>query len=185
MKDATMNKAVFLDRDGTIIEERGYIKTADEIVFINNVFESLRRLQEYYKLFIVTNQSGIGKNIITSRDADNVNSFITAALKEQNITITDVYVCPHKKEDNCECMKPSPFFLHKAAATYNIAMEKSFSIGDHPHDAELAQNVGGRGIYLLTGHGKKHLDEIPPNTPVFSDINAASDWLINNDNTVY
>jgi len=175
-----MKKAVFFDRDGTIIEERGYIKTADEVIFIDNVFDSLRRLQEFYKLFIVTNQSGIAKKIITSDDADIVNKYICELFREQKINITDVYVCPHKKEDGCECIKPKPFFLHKAAADYDIDLKQSFSIGDHPHDVELAQNTGGQGIYLLTGHGKKHLNEIPQGTVVFPDINAAAQRIMTN-----
>ncbi|OHB57570.1 MAG: hypothetical protein A2Y12_14365 [Planctomycetes bacterium GWF2_42_9] len=180
-----MNKAIFLDRDGTIIEERGYIKNADEVIFIDNVFKALQMLQKHYKLFIVTNQSGIGKNIITAQDVDNINRYILTAMREQNIIITDIYVCPHKRDAQCECIKPKPFFLHKAAAAYNIDLKKSFSIGDHPHDVELAQNVGGKGIYLLTGHGTKHLGEIQSKAIVFSDIDSAADWIVKNNNTFY
>ncbi len=185
VKDITMNKAVFLDRDGTIIEERGYIKAADEVAFIPGVFETLRMLQKHYKLFIVTNQSGIRKNIITAQDVDNINNYILMTLRAQDIKITDTYVCPHTRDDKCECMKPKPFFLHKAAAAYDIDLKNSFSIGDHPHDVELAQNAGGKGIYLLTGHGIKHLGEIQSKAIVFSDINTAADWIAKNNNTFY
>ncbi len=173
-----MKKAIFLDRDGTIIEERGHIKAADEVVFINNVFASLGKLQEHYELFIVTNQSGVAKKIITNDDVENVNKYILEVMQSYGIHITAVYVCPHDRADGCKCIKPKSFFLKKAEKEHNIDLRNSFSLGDHPHDVELANNVGGQGIFLLTGHGRKHLHELAPSSMVFENINEASEWIM-------
>ncbi len=177
----TKKPAVFLDRDGTIIEDLGHLHSPSEVIFYPAVAEALLRLQEYYLLFIVTNQSGVAKGIINQNDVDRINVHVAATLAEKGIVITDTYVCPHKREDACQCIKPNSYFLEQAAATYNIDLYSSFSIGDHPCDVKLAENVGGKGIYVLTGHGKKHIDELSGNEIIAQDLNAATDIIISND----
>ncbi len=173
-----MKKAVFLDRDGTIIEDRGYIASLDDVVFYNNTFEALSRLQDHYALFIVTNQSGIAKGLISTSDVKAVNRHIRETLHDQKIRITDMYVCPHERKDGCPCIKPNPYFLRKAAAKYNIDLRRSFCIGDHPCDIELAENTGGRGIYVLTGHGSKHVDELPEGVEIVCNIKQATERIL-------
>jgi D-glycero-D-manno-heptose 1,7-bisphosphate phosphatase len=173
-----MPKAVFLDRDGTIIEDRGDLRDPSQAVFLQGAFDALRRLQEEFLLFVVTNQSGIAKGTITHEDTDIVNAHVVAELAEADIHITDVYVCPHRREDGCPCIKPHPHFLHKAAAQYGIDLRQSFSVGDHPHDVELARAAGGQGIYVLTGHGEKHLAELSPETVVAADIEEAAQHIL-------
>lgn len=175
--------AIFLDRDGTIIEDQGHLRDPSEVVFYPETFEALQKLQKNYRLFIVTNQSGVAKGVINLDDVEKVNNHITASLRERGIQIADVYVCPHKREDRCECIKPNPFFLKKAAATHNIDLHRSFTIGDHPCDVEFAQGVGGHGVYILTGHGKKHEKELSHKATVLPNIKAAADWIICKANT--
>jgi len=172
------NAAVFLDRDGTIIEDRGHLCAPSEVAFFPETFEALQKLQKYYRLFIITNQPGIAKGIISPDDVENVNNHIKAILRERKIDIANIYVCPHKREDGCECIKPNPYFLQKSAKDYNIDLQHSFVVGDHPHDIQLAKNVGARGIYILTGHGRKHVAEVPEDTEVVSGIMEATERII-------
>ena len=172
--------AVFLDRDGTIIEDRGHISRPRDIVFFDDTFAALRLLQKEFLLFIVTNQSGVGLGMISKETAEISNAYVVKCLQDERITITQVYSCFHKREDNCPCIKPNSFFLYKAEMEYNVDLERSYVIGDHPHDMEFASNVGATGLYLLTGHGRKHLNEVSNEAEVFQTLNDAANWIINN-----
>jgi D-glycero-D-manno-heptose 1,7-bisphosphate phosphatase len=105
--------AVFLDRDGTIIEDLGHLHSPSEVIFYPGVVEALLRLQKYYQLFLVTNQSGVAKGVISHNDVDRVNVHIVTTLAEEGVTITDVYVCPHDRKDRCKCIKPEPYLLRR------------------------------------------------------------------------
>jgi histidinol-phosphate phosphatase family protein len=171
------NAAIFLDRDGTIIEDVGHLKDPSKVVFFPETFEALRKLQDYFSLFIVTNQTGVAEGRITLRDVNRVNHSIVCALFERGIKLQDVYTCPHSRSDNCRCIKPKPYFLRRAANLYGLNLNKSFTIGDHPHDIQLARNTGARGIYVLTGHGQKHLAELPHDTEVATGIMEAAEKI--------
>jgi len=170
--------AIFLDRDGTIIEDRGYLRDASGIAFYPGAFEALQRLQDRFLLFIVTNQTGVAKGVLTIKDVERINRRIVAALSERGIAVTDVYVCPHNRADNCRCIKPKPYFIERAAECYGIDLSKSFAVGDHPHDVQFARNAGARGIYVLTGHGNKHQAELPPDTVIASGMADAAGKIL-------
>lgn len=172
------NAAVFLDRDGTIIEDRGFLSDVSDIVFFPQTIEALRRLQKYFLLFIVTNQPGIARGIITFEDVYNVNAAIVKKLAGSGIKITEIYVCPHDRSDNCQCIKPNPYFIQKAAEVYNIDATSSFTIGDHPHDIQFGKNVNAQGIYVLTGHGQNHITELPPGTNITTGIMEAVEKIL-------
>lgn len=172
------NAAVFSDRDGTIIEDRGHLRAPDEVAFFPDTFEALQKLQRHFLLFIVTNQPGVAKGLITRSDVDRVNAYVVAALAEQRVEIRDLYVCPHERSEQCPCMKPKPYFLREAAERYGIDLGMSFTVGDHPHDVQLARNAGARGIYVLTGHGLKHLDDVPHDTQIGSGIGQAAEMIL-------
>ncbi len=173
-----LRPAVFLDRDGTVIEDRGHLAEPSEVAFYPGAVEALRRLQERFLLFLVTNQSGVARGIITLEDVDRVNARVLSYLGEHGVTITAVYVCPHQRADGCPCIKPNPYFLHKAAAEHGVDLRRSFTIGDHPHDVELARAVGARGLYVRTGHGAKHVADVPDGEIVTSGIAEAADWIL-------
>ena len=176
--DNKKNTAIFFDRDGTLIEDRGHLCKASEVVFFQETFEALHRLQQYFLLFIVTNQSGVSRGLISCENVNHINSEIVKAFGEAGIEISDIYVCPHDRLDNCDCIKPNPYFLQKAAKDYHIDLQRSFVVGDHPCDVQLAKNVGARGIYVLTGHGCKHLAELPESTEVVSGILEAAKRIL-------
>jgi histidinol-phosphate phosphatase family protein len=171
------NAAVFLDRDGTIIEDRGHLRDPSDVVFFSETFDALRKLQEHFHLFIVTNQRGIAEGRITRREANRVNDGTVAALFDRGIKVENVYTCPHRRSDNCRCIKPKPYFLKRAATLYGLDLNGSFTVGDHPHDVQLAKNVGARGVYVLTGHGQKHLPELPEDTEAVAGIMEAAEKI--------
>lgn len=169
--------AVFLDRDGTLIEDAGFLRDVAQVEFYPQTFAALRRLGEFV-LFIVTNQSGIAKGHIRTEEARTVNDYVVRRLSEEGSSIRAVYCCPHQQSDSCECMKPKSYFLRIAANEYEIDLTRSFVIGDHPSDVELAHAVGARGIYVLTGHGTKHRAELQVPSIVVADIEAAVEVIL-------
>jgi D-glycero-D-manno-heptose 1,7-bisphosphate phosphatase len=170
--------AVFLDRDGTLIEDLGHLRDASEVVFFAETVPALRRLQPHFILFIVTNQSGVGKGELTLDEASRVNDYVVRRLRERGVEMAAVYCCPHRRDENCACIKPKPFFLEQAAREHGLDLRRSFAIGDHPHDVEFARNADATGIYVLTGHGLKHQAELRGDEIVVADIAAATDWIL-------
>ncbi len=189
-RDGTMNDhrsdksprpAVFLDRDGTIIEDRGDLARPSQVAFFADTFPALKRLNRFFELFIVTNQSGVSKGAMTIEDVKRVNTRVVSELARFDIRIRETYVCPHKRDDGCRCIKPKPYFLRKAETDHGIDLTRSFAIGDHPHDVTFAENVGAKGIYVLSGHGEKHRDELSGDVVVVGGIREAADHILGPD----
>ncbi len=171
--------AVFLDRDGTIIEDHGYLSDPSQVEFFQDTVPALLRLQKIFQLFIVTNQSGVALGMITREDVDRVNTFVAAQLADAGVKIRETYVCPHVWADGCECIKPKPYFLNKAVKDHYVDLSASWAVGDHPHDVEFAGNNGARGIYVLTGHGTRHQADLPEGTILAEGIGEAVDIILN------
>jgi len=169
--------AVFLDRDGTLIEDRGWLRGPDDVVFYPQTIPALRDLATNFALFIVTNQCGVADGFLHKEEVARVNAHVVATLGAAGIPIVGVYCCPHRRDENCACIKPKPYFLEKAAREHGIDLARSFVIGDHPHDVELAVNAGAQGIYVLTGHGVKHRAELDARAIVVADIAAAVEHI--------
>ncbi len=170
--------AIFLDRDGTIIEDRGYLRDPSDITFYPGAFDALQRLRDSFLFFIVTNQSGVAKGVITIEDVERINRRVVGVMSERGIAVTDVYVCPHDRAENCRCIKPKPYFIERAAERYSLDLTRSFSVGDHPHDVEFARNGGAKGIYVLTGHGRKHQAELPADALIASGMTEAAEKIL-------
>ena len=100
--------AVFLDRDGTLIEDRGHLANPSEVCFLPGAVEALRRLREDFLFFLVTNQSGVAEGIVTLEQVEQVNAHVVRALAEAGLQITATYVCPHHRGDGCHCIKSNP-----------------------------------------------------------------------------
>ena len=177
-KESRLRPAVFLDRDGTIIEDHGDLHDPSQVEFFEDTIPALRRLAGRFTLFIVTNQSGVAKGTISARDVERVNAHVLSRLAEAGIGIAATYVCPHERRDGCLCMKPNPFFLHKAETEHGIDLQRSFVIGDHPHDVEFAKAGGATGIYVLTGHGLKHLEGVAEGTAIAAGIHEAVEFIL-------
>ncbi|MCX7661837.1 MAG: HAD family hydrolase [Candidatus Omnitrophica bacterium] len=176
-----MNRAVFLDRDGTINEDVGDFCTPDKLIFIPQALNALKILQTRFMLFIITNQSGIGKNIFTEEDFLKFDEYFKNYLESLGIYIKHTYYCPHTKEINCICRKPSPYFIKEAEKQYSIDIKKSYVIGDHPHDIEMAERVSAGSVYLLTGHGRKHRDELTTKPDfIAKNLYEGACWIMKN-----
>jgi L-threonylcarbamoyladenylate synthase len=169
-----MRAAVFLDRDGTLIEDRGHLSRPSDAVFYPDTIPALRLLQERFLLFIVTHQGGISRGLVTADEVDAVNRAVTDRLESFGIHIEAVYCCPHDRTDGCRCIKPNPYFVESAAREFGLDLSRSFTIGDHPHDEALGRNSGATGIYVLTGHGRKHVAELSPDCIVANGIDDAA-----------
>lgn len=167
--------AVFLDRDGTLIEDRGHLIDPAQVAFFPETAPALRRLGGQFLLFIVTNQSGVAKGVTRPEEVRRVNDYVVAHLREEGVEIREVYTCPHQRSDGCACIKPNPFFLRQAERDHGVDVSRSFVVGDHPTDVELAANAGARGIYVLSGHGEKHRAEVRVPCAVVPGISEAVD----------
>ena len=177
-----LQPAIFLDRDGTLIEDKGYLKNPEQVKLYNFTIQALIKLQPHFQLFIITNQSGIAKGITTWSEVNNVNNHLLSLLNSHGILIKEIYVCPHQDEDMCNCKKPSAYFIQKALKSYKINKSTSYIIGDHPSDVVCGQNATINSIYVLTGHGQKHINELNKNTIICSDLLVAADYIININN---
>jgi D-glycero-D-manno-heptose 1,7-bisphosphate phosphatase len=178
MNSCKINRAIFLDRDGTIIEDRGVISLSDDVEIFPFAIQALRMLQEKYLLFIVTNQSAVGLGKVSKEAVARVNMHVASLFESHGITIQQVYCCAHAKDDNCNCIKPNPYFIREAVREYKVDVSQSYSVGDHPHDVEFGKAAGGNGLYVLTGHGKKHLGAVAPDTLCFENILDAACWIL-------
>jgi D,D-heptose 1,7-bisphosphate phosphatase len=159
------NRAVFLDRDGTLIEERGHISSPKQVRFIRGAFTALRRLQMLgFKLVIVSNQSGVARGILTEAQVRKVNQYILSELEKRGLRMDGLYYCPHHpKRGNgsftrkCSCRKPSDGMIQKGRKRLNIDTQKSYVMGDKLTDVELGRKVRSKTILLLTGFGREEL----------------------------
>ena len=172
--------AIFFDRDGTLIEDRGYLRSPSDVVFYRETISALQKLKDRFLLFIVTNQSGVGLGILTSEEVEKVNRFIVKTLARAGVMISAVYVCPHISDQGCECAKPNPNFLLKASEAFHVDLSRSYVIGDHPHDVEFARRVGAGAVFVLTGHGERHASEVVSGVDVFvaRNMEEAVTWIL-------
>ncbi len=174
----TSRRAVFLDRDGVIVENRReYIKSWEEVEFLPGAYEALRRLnQTDYVIVLVTNQSVVGRGIITLEQAIAINAQLIVEIRANGGRIDAAYLCPHRPDENCRCRKPAPEMFLKAAQEHDLALTESYVIGDALSDVTAADAVGAQGILVLTGRGgeQKLLQSEPVRyLPVVADLGAA------------
>jgi D,D-heptose 1,7-bisphosphate phosphatase len=153
-----LKKAVFLDRDGTLIEDLGYVHRIEDLHFLPGAIEGLKRLQEHFLFFIITNQSGIERGFYTVDDFHTFHNYFLDQLRHYGIEIERTYYCPHIS--GCDCKKPNTKYIDEAIRLYGIESRDSWVIGDHPSDITMGRNARCKTVYLLTGHGKKHLGEL-------------------------
>lgn len=151
-----MNKAVFLDRDGTINVEKNYLYRIEDFEFIPGVIEGLRRLQEAgFLLFILTNQSGIARGYYQESEFLRLNEWMLSTLHGQGVDITRVYYCPHLPDavvpqyrKRCRCRKPGLGMFRKAVREYDLDLSQSFAIGDKLRDLSICNHSACRGFLV-------------------------------------
>ncbi len=174
------NLAVFLDRDGTINEDTGYIDSPERLVIIDGVFSAIKRLNSKgFKVVVITNQSGVARGYFSKEAADAVNKRLEDVLKKNGAHLDGIYYCPHHPDDNCECRKPKTGMLEKAKKDLHIDFEKSYVVGDKVSDVEIARKIGGKGILVLTGAGKDEEGKLLHKPSyIANDLKDAVEWII-------
>jgi D-glycero-D-manno-heptose 1,7-bisphosphate phosphatase len=145
-----MNKAVFLDRDGTIIVDKGYIQTPKDVELIPGVIEAMKRLILHkFKIIIITNQSAVARGIITEDELAQIHQRMIRLLKKHKIKIDGIYYCPHLVDGvvreyriDCDCRKPKPGLILRAVKEHNIDMQQSYMVGNTVNDMKAAATAG-------------------------------------------
>ena len=173
--------AVFLDRDGTINEEVGYLSDPDGLKLIRGAAEAVKKLNDHgIKVIVISNQSGVGRGYFSERDLARINMRLTELLLSYEARIDAIYYCPHHPDDGCECRKPEPGLLKKAAREHSIDLGRSYVVGDKKTDVELAVNAGSKGILVKTGFGREQLKTMTSSAAfVADDLLDATEWIIN------
>jgi D-glycero-D-manno-heptose 1,7-bisphosphate phosphatase len=166
-----MNKALFLDRDGVIINYVPYLSKPEQVKIPEGAGQALRQWQDAgYILIILTNQSGIGRGYFSIDDVNLVHSKIFYEYQRFGVYFQEVLMCPHHPSELCICRKPQPFLLIEAAKKHNIDIAQSYFIGDAFSDIECAIQASCQPVLLLTGRGKASLKEAKDcdiNLPIF------------------
>lgn len=154
-----MNKALFLDRDGIINVDHGYVYKPEEFEFTPEIFDICKKAQELdFKIFVITNQSGIARGYFNEQDFEKLSHWMVEQFKQKNIVIEEVFYCPHHptKGNNeyvrvCDCRKPAPGLIFQAQKKYNIDLQHSVFLGDKVSDMKAANNAGIKRRILLVG----------------------------------
>ena len=155
------NIAIFLDRDGTIIEDRHYIQNPDEIIFLPGAIEGLKMMSvKGYHLYIVSNQSGVGRGILTKKTFQAVHDRFCQMIATREVVIDDFAYCFHSPEEYCECRKPQPGMVRGLATKHNIDLPRSFVVGDKLSDVELGIGMGMNSCLVRTGQGAESEAEL-------------------------
>ncbi|HEY2548290.1 MAG TPA: HAD family hydrolase, partial [Candidatus Acidoferrum sp.] len=152
---AALRPAVFLDRDGTIAEEVGYLNHVSRFRMLPRVADAIRRLNEaQIPVIVVTNQSGVGRRYFPESLVHSVHQLMSQQLEAAGAHLDAVYYCPHMSADGCDCRKPKTGMLELAAREHNVDLHRSFVVGDRHGDIELAHRAGARSILVRTGYGE-------------------------------
>jgi len=185
-----LRPAVFLDRDGTINQEVGYLNHPDQLELIAGAAAAVRQLNKAGLMAVViSNQAGIAKGLIREEMMTAIHATFVAMLAREGAAIDGFYFCPHHPEGTvtpyariCDCRKPAPGLVHRAAAELGIDLRGSYVVGDKVSDVRLAHNVGATAVMVLTGHGSHELQTYPaeyePPRYVARDLSDAVQWIL-------
>jgi|TARA_B100001971_G_scaffold169673_1_gene161535 D-glycero-D-manno-heptose 1,7-bisphosphate phosphatase len=180
-----MSRAVFIDRDGTLNVERHYLHDPEALEIFPGTGLALRRLMDAgYVLFIVTNQSGIGRGYYTEADMHAVNARLAQILAEDGVWFEKIYFAPEAPEEKSPGRKPSPKFLREAESEFCVDLAQSYMVGDKLLDLQCGWKAGvKKSILVRTGYGSD-LECDEPDTvakaAIVDDITAAVDWILEN-----
>ena len=176
--------AVFLDRDGTINEQMGYINHLSRFRLLPQAVPAIRRLNAAgVKVVVVTNQSGAARGYFPASLVDEVHDHLKQLLAVGGAHLDGIYTCLHGPADGCACRKPRPALMEQAARDLDLDLSRSYLVGDRYIDIQTAANAGAKGILVLTGYGQGEYDYLrhtQPVQPVFMapDLEAAVEWIL-------
>lgn len=152
-----LQKLLFLDRDGTIIVDKHYMHDPKEIEFLPHALKALKLFMEQdYKLYVVTNQSGIGRGMFQEAQMHEVHKKMDELMLSEGIKIEEYLFCPHSPDDNCDCRKPSPKLLNQVLNKYQYDPQNSYMIGDKISDVKAGTNAQIKGVLLKSSPEADH-----------------------------
>jgi D-glycero-D-manno-heptose 1,7-bisphosphate phosphatase len=185
------NRAVFLDRDGTINEEVGYLSQPENIRILPDAPDAIKLLKEAgYKVLVITNQSGVARGYYTEDDVQLINKKINEHLMQSGASIDGFFYCPHHPDGiiaeysyACKCRKPEGGMVLEAADKFNLDLTKSFIIGDKLSDLQMAESLGARAVLVLTGYGKREMEKYRNNSSfeihyIAKNLLNAAHWIV-------
>jgi len=181
---SSLRPAVFLDRDGTIAEEVGYLNHLSRFRMFPFAAQAIRLLNlAKLPVIVITNQSGIARGYFPESLVHMVHELMTEQLAAAGARPDAVYYCPHKSDDACDCRKPKPGMLERAAREHGLDLRRSFVVGDRYGDVELAHCVGARAVLVRTGYGEGEVQWHSakwPSPPDFiaDDLVEAANWIL-------
>jgi D-glycero-D-manno-heptose 1,7-bisphosphate phosphatase len=178
-----MQRAVFLDRDGTLIVEKNYLHQPEEVEIFPGAGAALKKLADAgYQLFIVTNQSGIGRGYFTLADAENVNRHLEQEFARDGVRFEKTYIAPEAPDQPSRGRKPSPQFLFDARDEFGLNLAESFMVGDKLIDLECGWNAGvKKSILVRTGYGAQYERDEPEKisrAAVVNNLTEMADWIL-------
>lgn len=182
---------VFLDRDGTVNRDTGYITSPQELDLFPGVVEAVASLNRAgARVVLVTNQSAIARGFMTVDQLQTIHAVLLSRLEAGGARLDAVYYCPHHPHDGCRCRKPQPAMIHRAAADLALDLSRAYVIGDQPRDIELARRVGARAVLVLsgqtTGEAAHDMDMEPSGIApdfVAEALGDAVEWIFRDVNT--
>lgn len=187
--NGSMFPAIFLDRDGVLIENRpDYIRDWSQVRIFPEAVQALAlSANKNYKIVIITNQSAVGRGLIALETAQGINDRLVGLIQQQGGKVDGVYMCPHKPDDGCDCRKPKPGMFFQAADELALDLKRSWMIGDAWSDMQAGQAAGVQQVILLkTGRGVEQLLSPRPedvsNHLVFEDLSQAMAAIFRKDN---
>jgi D-glycero-D-manno-heptose 1,7-bisphosphate phosphatase len=176
--------AVFLDRDGTINEEMGYINHLSRFQLLPQAAPAIRRLNEArFKVVVITNQSGAARGYFPAALVEEVHDHLKRLLAAEGANLDGIYACLHSPDENCACRKPRPTLIQEAARDLDLDLAQSYAVGDRYRDVETAANAGVKGILVLTGYGQgeyaylRATQRLEP-VHIAPDLGEAVEWIL-------
>lgn len=172
-------RAVFLDRDGTLIQDRHYLADPDGVELIPGAAAAVASLRNAgLAVVVVTNQSGIGRGLFTREEYDRVAQRVTALLAGEGVEVDGTYVCPHDPRERCGCRKPETALYEAAAKDLDLTLAGSYFVGDKAADIDAATPLGGIGFLVRTGHGRRHEAEVDGRAEVVDHLASAATKIV-------
>jgi D-glycero-D-manno-heptose 1,7-bisphosphate phosphatase len=184
-----VNKAVFMDRDGTIVEDVGYMNSPAQIKFIPGSIEAIKLLNEAgYKVVVITNQAGVARGLVTEDMLQTIDKTLHKWILNGGAHLDGLYYCPHHPEHGvypykqvCECRKPHPGLIKRAQRDLNIDLANSYMIGDKATDVEAGKRAGTKAVFVKSGHGNEEKDKLVEKPDHIADnLLAAVKWVLKN-----
>jgi D-glycero-D-manno-heptose 1,7-bisphosphate phosphatase len=172
---------VFLDRDGTIIQEVAYLSDPEAMALIPGAARAIRLINYLgLRAVVVSNQSGVARGYFPASVVEEINKRLRSLLGQEGASLDGVYYCPHHPDDGCPCRKPEPGMLQMAAEELRVDLPLSYMVGDKADDIKTIHRVGGRGILVLTGYGREELEVWVGGPPDFvaQDLLEATYWIL-------